>query len=124
MSIRGAEKLLRKVIGYALWSIPASVFLIVSGFVITHYIIGTPDTLDFTLFVLGAIPIVFFLPSLFSKSTSGALHTPKVIFRKVQTPASTDADREAAENRISSSSPLSLVLAGLTTWLAGLLLYL
>ena len=118
------EKLLRKAIGHLLWSIPTAVFLIFIGFLITHYIIGNPDSLDFTLFVLGAIPIVFFLPSVFSSSTSGALHTPKVFFRKVQSPLRTDADKEAAEEEISFSSPPSLVLAGLTTWLAGLLLYL
>jgi len=52
-------------------SIPLATLIIAIGYAI--------------VFALGAIPIVVFLPSVFSQSKSGALHTPKVIFRKVET---------------------------------------
>ncbi len=115
--------MIRKSFEYLLWSIPTSILLIVIGFLIANHIIGDPKTLDVTLFILGATPIVIFLPSVFSSSTSGALHTPKVIFRKVDTLERKEANSEDTGVKISFSSPLSLVLAGLITWLVGLLLF-
>lgn len=85
---------------------------------ITYYILNSPQKLDFTIFALGAIPIIIFLPSVFSQSKSGALHTPKVIFRKVDT-------LEKKENKKTESylPALSYVLAGAIAWLFGLFIY-
>lgn len=113
------RKLVESVIYGAIFSIP----LIVSGMLISRIIIGDPKTLDFTLFVIGGIPIVIFLPSLLSSSKSGALHTPKVIFRKVDTLDQRDRNNASSGKEKSKFfSPATLVFAGLITWLAGYLL--
>lgn len=69
--------------------------------------------------MLGTIPIVIFLPSVFSKSKSvfsrpisGDIHNPKVIFRKV------DSLEKKEKQRAESIVPvLSYVLAGVIIWI-------
>jgi hypothetical protein len=73
---------------------------------------------DFTLFALGAIPFILFLPSVFSQSKSGALHTPKVIFRKVDTLKSKEIKKSE-----SIFPALSYVLSGSLTWVFSLVVY-
>ncbi len=84
-------------------SIPLAALIIIVGYLIVFFILKNPQKTDFTLFVLGAIPIVIFLPSVFSQSKSGALHTPKVIFRKVET---LEKKRKAKNRRHVSSTQL------------------
>jgi hypothetical protein len=68
--------------------------------------------------VLGAIPIVVFLPSVFSQSRSGALHTPKVIFRKVDT-----LEKKERKGPANIFPALSYILAGVLTWIFSLTIY-
>lgn len=99
-------------------SLPLTFFFVLSGYLISHVILNNPQLLDFILFIIGAIPIVIFLPSVFSQSRSGAIHTPKVIFRKVETLVK----RERKE--IESNFPaLSYVFAGALTWLFSWIIY-
>lgn len=56
----------------------------------------------------GTIPIVVFLPSVFSQSKSGALDTPKVIFRKVET-----LGKKEKQETESIFPALSYIFAGL-----------
>ena len=115
--------MIRKSFAYVLKSIPASVLLIATGYLIAYVILGNRNYLDFVLFVLGAIPVVLFLPSVFSSSSSGALHTPKVIFRKVETLKQSSKQGNAERTEISFLSPLPLVLAGIITWIFSILLF-
>ena len=99
-------------------SLPLAIAIILLGYLISHLLLGKPQLLDFILFVLGAIPIILFSPSLFSQSKSGAIHTPKVIFRKVETSAVKESD-----NAEEIFPALSCVLAGVLTWLFSLLIF-
>ncbi len=99
-------------------SVPLSLVIICLGYIFVHFILKNPQKLDFTLFAFGAIPIVIFLPSVFSQSRSGALHTPKVIFRKVNT-LETRGEQETEK----LLPALSYVLAGLLTWVFSMAIY-
>lgn len=98
-------------------SAPLSIVIIGIGYVLTHLIFGV-EKLDFILFVLGAIPIVIFLPTVLSQSRSGALHTPKVIFRKVDS-----LERKGRKETENIFPALTYVLSGVLTWLYSLLIY-
>ncbi len=115
--------MVQKLFGYIIKGILISIVLIIIGLLITHFILENPSSTDLTLFILGAIPIVLFLPSVLSGSTSGALHTPKVIYRKVDTLERKDIKNFSNDEKISFASPPSLVIAGLITWLAGFILF-
>jgi hypothetical protein len=110
------KRLINNIFYGAIVSIP----IIVLGLVIAYVVLADKNKLDLTLFILGAIPVVIFLPSLFSKSHSGALHTPKVIFRKVDTLKKREHpnlnDNKGKSNLL---SPSTLVIAGVITWLVG-----
>ena len=99
-------------------SLPLSLLLIGLGYLIAYLVLSNPQYLDFTLFTLGAIPVVIFLPSVFSQSKSGAIHTPKVIFRKVETLEKKQNQKEEA-----IFPALSYVIAGVLTWLFSLAVY-
>lgn len=99
-------------------SVPLSVVIIGLGYLFVHFILKNPQKLDFTLFVFGAIPIVIFLPSVFSQSKSGALHTPKVIFRKVDT-----LERRGKKEAVNIFPALSYVIAGILTWIFSSIVY-
>lgn len=99
-------------------SLPLAFCLILTGYLISYVFWANPQQLDLVLFAAGAIPIVIFLPAVFSQSKSGALHTPKVIFRKVET-------LDKRENRETEKlfPALSYVFAGGLTWLFGWLVF-
>ena len=99
-------------------SLPLAAAIICLGYVVVYFILDDPLKLDFTLFVLGGIPIVLFLPSLFSQSKSGALHTPKVIFRKVNT-----LEKGSAKEKEDIFPALSYVLAGVITWVFSFIVF-
>ena len=109
---------MRDLINCFVRSIPLTVLIIGLGYLIVLFLLKDIQKLDFTLFALGAIPIILFLPSVFSQSRSGALHTPKVIFRKVGTLEK--RDKKKTENIFPA---LSYVFAGALTWLFGWLIY-
>jgi len=116
---------MNKVIGCLVRSIPLAALIISIGYLIVFFILKNPQKIEFTLFVLGAIPIIIFLPSVFSQSKSvfsrpisGDIHNPKVIFRKVDT-------LEKKEKQIAESivPALSYVLAGVIIWVFSLVIY-
>lgn len=109
---------MKKIIQCLVRSVLLSAVIICFGFLFVHFILKDPQKLDFTLFVLGAIPQVIFLPSVLSQSKSGALHTPKVIFRKVDT-----LERKVEKETENMFPALSYVLAGILTWLSSSLIY-
>ena len=90
-----------------------SVPLILIAFIIS-YVLGY--SLETVLFIIGAIPLIIFGPGLFSSSTSGALHTPKVVYRFVDTltPGKKTSASDAPKTRFTAS--LSCVIAGLILW--------
>ena len=57
--------------------------LLLLSYIISYFVKDSTKSLDFILFIVGAIPIISFGPGIFTRSTSGALHTPKVIWRLV-----------------------------------------
>lgn len=91
--------------------------LIVTGLLAAVFLFEDWSKIEITLFGLGSVPIIIFLPAVFSKSTSGALHTPKVIFRKVET-LERRQEREPVGKK-PQFPPRTFVIAGLLTWLAG-----
>lgn len=109
---------MNKIIGCLARSIPIATLLIIIGYIIVFFILNNPQKIDITLFVLGTIPIVIFLPSVFSQSKSGALHTPKVIFRKVETLEK--KEKQATESILPA---LSYVLAGAIIWIFSLVIH-
>lgn len=109
---------MKKIIGCLIRSIPLSASLIGAAYLIVFFLLNNPQKLDFTLFALGGIPIVLFLPSVFSQSKSGALHTPKVIFRKVDT---LEVKQKSGSEEIFPA--LSYVFAGLLTWIFSSIVY-
>lgn len=109
---------MRKIVDCLIRSIPLSGIIIGIAYLIVFFVLKNPQKIDFTLFTLGAIPIVLFLPSVFSQTTSGALHTPKVIFRKVDT---LKASKKIEPEDVFPA--LSYVLAGLLTWVFSSIIY-
>ncbi|MFW2369070.1 MAG: hypothetical protein ACN4GW_21855 [Desulforhopalus sp.] len=109
---------MNKIIGFLGRSIPLAALIICLGYLIVFFILKNPQKLDFTLFVLGAIPIIIFLPSVFSQSKSGALHTPKVIFRKVET-----LHRKEKQKSENIFPALSYVIAGVIIWIFSMVVY-
>lgn len=109
---------MNKIIGCLMRSIPIATVIIAIGYGIVFFILNNPQKLDFTLFVLGTIPIVIFLPSVLSQSKSGALHTPKVIFRKVDT-----LERREDKETGNVFPALSYVISGFLTWIFSWIIY-
>jgi len=106
-------KILKIITGSAIASIP---FLLV-GFVISFFVDSTHGSLGTVLFVIGGILIVFFSPGVFSSSSSGALHTPVVVYRLVNTLSTKKGTTQNGKDRLSVfCSSLNLVLAGVTLW--------
>ena len=89
-------------------SIALAAMITCFGYVFTHLVLKDPQKPDFMLFVFGAIPIAIYLPSIFSQSKSGALRTPKVIFRKVETP-----ERKGTKEAANILPALSYVITGI-----------
>ena len=57
--------------------------LLLLSYAISYFIKDSAISLDLILFIVGAILIVVFGSEIFTRSTSGALHTPRVIWRLV-----------------------------------------
>lgn len=108
-----------KIPSFVIRTVLATAVLVAAGYIVSYQVLGDSRFLDFVLFVLGAIPIVLFSPGLFSRFKSGALHTPKVIFRKVETKS--EPQKQQAETILPS---ISYISAGFLTWLIGWLLQL
>jgi hypothetical protein len=109
---------MKKILDCLVRSIPLSIIIIGIGYLIVFIILENKQNLELTLFALGAIPIVIFLPSVFSQSKSGALHTPKVIFRKVDT-----LEKKESKGTESIFPALSYILAGVLTWIFSGIVY-
>ena len=91
-----------------------SVPLILIALVISYF---AKYPLETVLFIIGAIPLIIFGPGLFSGSTSGAIHTPKVVYRLVDT-LTPGKQRSASDNPKSQfNASLSWVIAGLILWI-------
>ena len=94
-----------------------SLLLFGLGFIISYYFTSSLQTLGFILFVIGAIPIVLFSSGLFSSSSSGALHTPKVFYRLVGTlKREKNTPQGEQDGKEHFFSTLSLVLSGVILW--------
>ena len=69
-------------------------------------------------FILGAIPVALFLPGLFSHASSGVLHTPRVVYRMLDTLSRKLGHHpDPVPNELTVS--LAMVMAGLMVWLIG-----
>ena len=91
-----------------------SVPLILIALVISYFIKYPFETV---LFIIGAIPLILFGPGLFSSSTSGAIHTPKVVYRFVNT-LTPGRKTSASDNQKSQFAvSLSWVIAGFILWI-------
>jgi hypothetical protein len=116
--------------------------LLLLSYAISYFIKDSTKS-DLILFLVGAILIVSFGPGIFTRSTSGALHTPKVIWRLVgssnqnedgshsgallPTPqiiyrlvGSSNQNKNESQNGVdqktSFAASLSLVLSGVILW--------
>ncbi len=68
--------------------------------------------------MIGAIPLVIFLPGLFGGGQSGAIHTPKVFYRLVNTLSPDNkSSQDGDESRAHFNASLTWVLAGVIVWL-------
>jgi len=94
-----------------------SLLFLTFGLVVSFFIDGAKGSLSTVLFIIGGILIVFFSPGLFSSSSSGALHTPVVVYRLVNTLSrkrnTTQNDNDRSSVYFSS---INLVLAGVILW--------
>ena len=117
--------------------------LLLLSYAISYFIKDSTKSLDLILVIVGAIPIVLFVSEIFTRSTSGALHTPKVIWRLVgssnqnedgthsgailPTPqiiyrlvGSTNQKKNESQNGVdqktSFAASLSLLLSGVILW--------
>ncbi len=106
-------KIVKTLVAASVASIP---FLMI-GIVISFFIDSTHESLGTVLFVIGGILIVFFSPGVFSNSSSGALHTPVVVYRLVNTLAGKNRTTQGRKGAVSVFfSSLNLVLAGMILW--------
>lgn len=95
-----------------------AVLLVVIGLFISYIFIGSLKYLSIILFVLGAIPIVVFSSGIFGRSASGAVHTPKVIYRVVATLTPKKySSYDTAEAISNLSSTLTWIITGMIVWL-------
>ena len=106
-----------KILKILLATVISSLLFLVLGFIISSVIDSPKGSLGTVLFIIGGVLIVFFSPGLFSNSSSGALHTPVVVYRLVNTvskKSNKDMNSDGALSYFFSS--LSLVLAGVMLW--------
>ncbi len=95
----------------------ATLFLLL-GMLISYLWVGSLELLGIVLFVVGAIPIVVFSSGLLSRSTSGAIHTPKVIYRLVDTLTPKKNSSQSSQEITSSFfSSLNWILAAVIIWI-------
>lgn len=104
--------MLLKIIKIVITAVISSVPLLLVGVLISFLVNDSQKSLDFILFVIGAIPIALFSPGVFSSSKSGALHTPVVIYRLVGTLKPGKKHTSDRGMGAGFTSSLNLVLAG------------
>ena len=90
-----------------------SALLILIAFIISYFVKYPVETI---LFFIGAIPMVIFIPGLLSSSTSGAIHTPKVIYRFVDSLTPSKKTSQSDDPKSIFNDSLSWVIAGLILW--------
>ncbi|MGI9536660.1 MAG: hypothetical protein ACR2PB_06305 [Desulfocapsaceae bacterium] len=96
----------------------ASLLLIVIGLLISFLFSDSQKSLGLIFFVIGAIPLVIFLPGLFGGGKSGAIHTPKVIYRLVNTLSPQNkSSQNSDDSRANFNASLIWVLAGVVLWI-------
>ena len=96
----------------------SSLLLIAVGFLLSFLFSDSQKSLGLILFVIGAIPLVIFLPGLIGGGKSGAIHTPKVIYRVVNTLSpGNKSSQNGDESRVDFNASLIWVLAGMIVWI-------
>ena len=110
--------MIKRILKSLLFASLFAVFLLVTGLFISYVFIGSLNYLSIILFVLGAIPIVVFSSGLLSRSRSGAVHTPKIIYRFIGplTPKK-DSSQDSGEAISNFTSTLNWIIAGGIVWL-------
>ena len=96
----------------------SSLLLIIVGYLVSFLFSDSQKSLGLILFVVGAIPMVIFLPGLFGGGKSGAIHTPKVIYRVVNTLSPHNKSSQTGDDsRANFNASLNWVLAGVIVWI-------
>ena len=108
------KKVLKTIISAVVIAIP----LLIVGMLISYLWVGSLKLLSAVLFVIGAIPVVVFSSGLLGRSTSGAIHTPKVIYRLVGTLTPKKNSSQSSQEIVSNFfSSLNWILAGVIIWI-------
>ncbi len=95
----------------------ASLLLMAVGLLVSFLFSESQKSLGLIFFVVGAIPLVIFLPGLFGGGKSGAIHTPKVFYRLVNTLSPDNKpSQDGDESRADFNASLIWVLAGAIVW--------
>jgi len=110
--------MIEKVFKILFFAVLSSLPLLLIGYILSRFFAKSTESLGIILFIIGAIPLVLFSPGLFSGSTSGAIHTPKVIYRLVDTLTPHNKRYSNSEDPKSNFNfSLNWVLAGLLLWI-------
>ena len=95
----------------------ASLLLLAVGLLVAFLLSESQKSLGLIFFVIGAIPLIIFLPGLLGGGQSGAIHTPKVFYRLVNTLSpDSKSSQERDESRANFDASLIWVLAGVIVW--------
>jgi hypothetical protein len=98
-------------------AILSSLLLLLIGLLVSLVVSRLKDSLGLVYFIIGGIPLVIFSPGLFGGGKSGAIHTPKVIYRFVNTLGpGPKASQPGEDSNADFNASLSWVLAGLIVW--------
>ena len=109
------SKMLKSTIRIVLIATLVCLSITAVGLMISYRVDGSTGLI---FFILGAIPVGLFLPGLFSHATSGTLHTPRLVFRLIDSLSRKLGHHpDPIPNEFTVS--LALVLAGLMVWLIG-----
>ena len=106
-----------KAVKIIITAILSSLVLLLIGLLVSLVFSRLNESLGLIYFIIGAIPLVIFSPGLFGGGKSGAIHTPKVIYRFVNTLGSgPKASQSGEDSNADFNASLSWVLAGLIVW--------
>jgi len=95
----------------------SSLLLLLAGLLISFIFSNSQKSLGLIYFIVGALPLVIFAPGLFGGGKSGAIHTPKVIYRFVNTLGPAKKTSQSGDDSSANfNASLSWVLAGLIVW--------
>ena len=98
-------------------AILSSLLLLLVGLLVSLVFANSQRSLGLIYFIIGAIPLVIFSPGLFGGGKSGAIHTPKVIYRFVNTLGpGAKASSSGEDSNGDFNASLSWILAGLIVW--------